>query len=71
MPKSINWSAGGGVDDFHIGAFFDNGIPITLFFVLPHHSFDNDIVFLENKSRGVQMATQTLIDFINENRPNC
>ena len=29
------------------------------------------IVFLENKSRGVQMATQTLIDFINENRPNC
>jgi hypothetical protein len=32
---------------------------------------DNDIVFLENKSRGVQMATQTLIDFINENRPNC
>jgi hypothetical protein len=32
---------------------------------------DNDIVFIENKSRGVQMATQTLIDFINENRPNC
>ena len=32
---------------------------------------DNDIVFLENKSRGVQMATQTLIDFINDNRPNC
>ena len=32
---------------------------------------DNDIVFLENKSRGVQMATQTLIDFINEKRPNC
>jgi|TARA_B100001094_G_scaffold96292_1_gene92218 hypothetical protein len=32
---------------------------------------DNDIVFLENKSRGVQMATQTLIDFINENRPDC
>ena len=31
----------------------------------------HDIVFLENKSRGVQMATQTLIDFINENRPNC
>ena len=29
------------------------------------------IVFLENKSRGVQMATQTLIDFINKNRPNC
>ncbi len=28
------------------------------------------IVFLENKSRGVQMATQTLIDFVNENRPN-
>jgi len=31
----------------------------------------HDIIFLENKSRGVQMATQTLIDFINENRPNC
>ena len=29
------------------------------------------IVFLENKSRGVQMATQTLVDFINHNRPNC
>ena len=32
---------------------------------------DNDIVFLENKSVGVQMATQTLVDFINENRPDC
>jgi hypothetical protein len=32
---------------------------------------EHGIVFLENKSRGVQMATQTLIDFINENRPNC
>jgi hypothetical protein len=31
----------------------------------------NDIVFLENKSAGVQMATQTLIDFINEERPKC
>jgi hypothetical protein len=31
----------------------------------------HDIVFLENKDRGVQMATQTLIDFINENRPQC
>ena len=31
----------------------------------------HNIVFLENKSRGVQMATQTLIDFINNNRPNC
>ena len=30
-----------------------------------------NIIFLENKDRGVQMATQTLIDFINENRPNC
>jgi hypothetical protein len=29
------------------------------------------VTFLENKSRGVQMATQTLIDFINKNRPNC
>ena len=26
---------------------------------------------LENKSTGVQMATQTLVDFINKNRPNC
>jgi hypothetical protein len=32
---------------------------------------ENNIVFLENKDRGVQMATQTLLDFINENRPNC
>ncbi len=32
---------------------------------------NHNIVFLENKSRGVQMATQTLVDFINENRPNC
>lgn len=31
----------------------------------------NNIVFLENKSRGVQMATQTLIDFVNKNRPEC
>lgn len=31
----------------------------------------HNIVFLENKSRGVQMATQTLIDFINKNRPKC
>jgi len=31
----------------------------------------NNIIFLENKSRGVQFATQTLIDFINTNRPNC
>lgn len=31
----------------------------------------NNIVYLQNKSRGVQMATQTLIDFINENRPEC
>lgn len=32
---------------------------------------NNNITFLENKSRGVQMATQTLMDFINKNRPNC
>lgn len=32
---------------------------------------ENNITFLQNKSRGVQMATQTLIDFINENRPEC
>lgn len=31
----------------------------------------NNITFLKNKSRGVQMATQTLIDFINKNRPEC
>jgi len=31
----------------------------------------HNVVFLENKSRGVQMATQTLIDFVNKNRPNC
>lgn len=29
------------------------------------------IVFLQNKDRGVQWATQTVIDFVNENRPNC
>jgi len=29
------------------------------------------IIFLENKDRGVQMATQTLIDYINNNRPQC
>ena len=27
---------------------------------------ENDIVFLENESRGVQMATNTLINFIKE-----
>jgi hypothetical protein len=32
---------------------------------------ENDIVFLENESRGVQMATHTLIKFIKENRPEC
>jgi len=32
---------------------------------------ENGIIFLENKDRGVQMATQTLIDFINEERPDC
>ena len=35
------------------------------------YCFENNIVFLENKDRGVQMATQTLIDFIKENRPQC
>ena len=29
------------------------------------------IKFLENKSRGVQMASQTLIDWVNDNRPSC
>tara|TARA_R110000803_G_scaffold102258_1_gene170302 strand:- start:1237 stop:2151 length:915 start_codon:yes stop_codon:yes gene_type:complete len=32
---------------------------------------DNDVTYLQNKGRGVQMATQTLIDFINENRADC
>ena len=32
---------------------------------------NNNIVFLKNKKRGVQWATQTLMDFIKENRPNC
>ena len=32
---------------------------------------ENDIVFLENESRGVQMATHTLVKFIKENRPDC
>ena len=27
--------------------------------------------FLQNKSRGVQWATQTVIDWVNENRPEC
>jgi len=27
--------------------------------------------FLHNKKRGVQYATQTVIDWVNENRPNC
>ena len=31
----------------------------------------NNITFLKSKDRGVQMATQTLIDFINKERPNC
>ena len=29
------------------------------------------VLYLQNKSRGVQMATQTLIEYINENRPQC
>ena len=32
---------------------------------------ENDIVFLENESRGVQFATETLVKFIKENRPEC
>lgn len=32
---------------------------------------EQSIVFLENKSRGVQWATQTLVDFIHEHRPEC
>lgn len=31
----------------------------------------NNIVFLENKSKGVQYAVDTLIDFIEISRPNC
>ncbi|KKN36893.1 hypothetical protein LCGC14_0769030 [marine sediment metagenome] len=36
-----------------------------------HLCHDREIVFLKNKQRGVQWSTQTLIDFINENRPQC
>ncbi len=32
---------------------------------------ENNIVFLENESRGVQHATNTLVKFIKKNRPNC
>ena len=32
---------------------------------------ENDIVFLENESRGVQHATNTLVKFVKENRPDC
>ena len=32
---------------------------------------NHGVKFLQNKSRGVQMATQTLVDWINENRPEC
>ena len=32
---------------------------------------DKNVEFIENKGAGVQMATQTLIDFINTYRPNC
>ena len=30
-----------------------------------------NITFLENEGVGVQWATQTLMNFINKNRPNC
>ena len=32
---------------------------------------NRNVVYLQNKGRGVQMATQTLMDFINTNRPDC
>ena len=32
---------------------------------------ERGVVYLQNKGRGVQMATQTLIDFINKNRADC
>tara|TARA_R110001592_G_scaffold298845_3_gene569662 strand:- start:29 stop:1015 length:987 start_codon:yes stop_codon:yes gene_type:complete len=32
---------------------------------------NHKIQFLKNKSTGVQMATQTVVDFVNEHRPNC
>ena len=32
---------------------------------------EKGITFLENEGLGVQCATQTLINFINKNRPNC
>jgi hypothetical protein len=31
----------------------------------------HNVPYLQNSGRGVQMATQTLIDFINKERPNC
>lgn len=32
---------------------------------------DNDIVFLRNKSKGVQYAVHTLMEYIQNNRPKC
>ena len=32
---------------------------------------NNNILFLENKGVGVQMGTQTIMDYINESRPFC
>ncbi len=32
---------------------------------------NNNILFLENKGVGVQMGTQTIMDYINANRPFC
>ena len=29
------------------------------------------VLYLQNKGRGVHMATQTLVDFVNKNRPDC
>ena len=32
---------------------------------------ENDIIFIENESRGVQYATNTLVRYIKKNRPEC
>lgn len=50
------------IDDNSSSAEVDKGMAICA---------KHNITFLANKDRGVQMATQTLVDFVNENRPHC
>ena len=50
------------VDDNSYDIEKDNGIDLCK---------EKNITFLENEGIGVQCATQTLINFINKNRPNC